>query len=527
MIEVVAENVPPGLGAPVYGKLDAELAAALMSINAVKGVEIGDGFATAAMTGEENADEMRMGNDGRPRFLVQPRRRHPRRHLDRPGGRRALRREADLLDPQPAQDGRPLRQRDRDRHQGPPRPLRRHPRGADRRSHGGMRDRGSLSASQGAGRRRRAGLAVREAMTDTQQRVTAAIEAFGARRDRRRHRRRRPRERGRPGHRRGARHAGEDGVHHPQHLRHRLRAADRPRPRAGCTSRRWSPRTTRRTAPRSPSSVDYQHGTTTGISAEDRIATVRGLANNNAGAADFVRPGHIFPLIAKDGGVLMRSGHTEAAIDLCRLANLEPVGVICELVNDDGTVMRGPQIKAFAEKHKLKHISVADLIAYRQAREKLVERVGEFSVETAIGPLKGYAYVTPFDKVHHMALVHGRIGDGARRADPAASRQRHRRRVRRREDGQRRARALQAGRPRRDRVAARRHRRRAGAGAAAGRRERRRSRAHAPVARGRAGRADPAGPRRALDPALLDQPAHLCRLAGFGIEITETEGLEG
>jgi 3,4-dihydroxy 2-butanone 4-phosphate synthase/GTP cyclohydrolase II len=160
-------------------------------------------------------------------------------------------------------------------------------------------------------------------------------------------------------------------------------------------------------------SVDYKHGTTTGISADDRVATVRGLANHNAGAADFARPGHIFPLIAKDGGVLMRSGHTEAAVDLCKLANLDPVGVICELVNDDGSVMRGPQIKAFAEKHRLQHISVAELIAYRQAREKLVERVGEFCVETAIGPLKGYAYVTPFDKVHHMALVHGKIGDGA------------------------------------------------------------------------------------------------------------------
>jgi 3,4-dihydroxy 2-butanone 4-phosphate synthase / GTP cyclohydrolase II len=160
-------------------------------------------------------------------------------------------------------------------------------------------------------------------------------------------------------------------------------------------------------------SIDYKHGTTTGISAEDRTATVRNLANNNAGASDFVRPGHVFPLIAKDGGVLMRSGHTEAAVDLCRLANLEPVGVICELVNDDGTVMRGPQIRAFAEKHKLKQISVDELIAYRQAREKLVERVGEFTVETSIGTLKGYGYVTPFDKVHHMALVHGRIGDGS------------------------------------------------------------------------------------------------------------------
>ncbi|MBV9427835.1 MAG: 3,4-dihydroxy-2-butanone-4-phosphate synthase [Bradyrhizobiaceae bacterium] len=159
-------------------------------------------------------------------------------------------------------------------------------------------------------------------------------------------------------------------------------------------------------------SVDYRHGTTTGISAEDRTATVRNLANNNAGAVDFVRPGHIFPLIAKEGGVLMRSGHTEATIDLCRLAKLAPVGVICELVNDDGTVMRGPDVIAFAERHGIKRLSVADLIAYRQMREKLVERVGEFPVSTEIGTVTGYAYVTPFDKVHHMAFVYGRIGDG-------------------------------------------------------------------------------------------------------------------
>src|SRR5712691_349152 len=100
-------------------------------------------------------------------------------------------------------------------------------------------------------------------------------------------------------------------------------------------------------------SVDYRHGTSTGISAEDRTATVRGLANGNAGRADFVRPGHVFPLIAKDGGVLIRSGHTEAAIDLCRLAGIEPVAAICELVNDDGTVMRGPQVAGFAKKHSL------------------------------------------------------------------------------------------------------------------------------------------------------------------------------
>lgn len=159
-------------------------------------------------------------------------------------------------------------------------------------------------------------------------------------------------------------------------------------------------------------SVDVKHGTTTGISAEERTLTVRALANGNMGASDFVRPGHIFPLIAKEGGVLMRSGHTEAAVDLCQLAGLPPVGVIAELVNDDGTVMRGPQVAEFARQHNLPVISVAELIAYRQAREKLVTRVAEFPVETEIGLLKGYAYVTPFDAVHHIALVHGDISSG-------------------------------------------------------------------------------------------------------------------
>jgi 3,4-dihydroxy 2-butanone 4-phosphate synthase / GTP cyclohydrolase II len=159
-------------------------------------------------------------------------------------------------------------------------------------------------------------------------------------------------------------------------------------------------------------SADVRHGLTTGISAEQRTNTVRALANRNMGASDFVRPGHIFPLIAKDGGVLMRSGHTEAAVDLCKLAGLPPVAVICELANDDGTVMVGPQIEAFAEKHRIKRISVADLIAYRQAREKLVERVACFPIETPIGELQGYAYRTPFDPVLHFAFVHGSIGDG-------------------------------------------------------------------------------------------------------------------
>ncbi|WP_112663335.1 3,4-dihydroxy-2-butanone-4-phosphate synthase [Microvirga flavescens] len=158
--------------------------------------------------------------------------------------------------------------------------------------------------------------------------------------------------------------------------------------------------------------VDVRHGLTTGISAEQRTNTVRALANHNMGATDFVRPGHVFPLIAKDGGVLMRSGHTEAAVDLCKLAGLPPVGVICELANDDGTVMKGEQIAAFAKKHDLKRISVADLIAYRQAREKLVERIATFPVSTEWGDFTGYAYSTPFDPVQHVALVHGRIGDG-------------------------------------------------------------------------------------------------------------------
>src|ERR1700752_1816705 len=120
--------------------------------------------------------------------------------------------------------------------------------------------------------------------------------------------------------------------------------------------------------------VDVRHGLTTGISAEERTNTVRVLANGNSGATDFVRPGHVFPLVAKDGGVLMRSGHADACLDLCRLAGPPPVGVLAELMNDDGTVMRGPGVSAFAERHKLTQISIADLIAYRQAREKLVKR---------------------------------------------------------------------------------------------------------------------------------------------------------
>ncbi|HWW47987.1 MAG TPA: 3,4-dihydroxy-2-butanone-4-phosphate synthase [Xanthobacteraceae bacterium] len=159
-------------------------------------------------------------------------------------------------------------------------------------------------------------------------------------------------------------------------------------------------------------SIDYKPGGTTGISAEERTACCRALANPNVGAGDFTRPGHIFPLIARDGGVLLRSGHTEAAVDLCRLAGLPPVGVISELMNDDGTVMKGEQVTRFAAQHNLKHVTIADMIAYRQAREKLIERVSSFTTESPIGPLQGFAYRSPFDPIYHVAFVYGSIGDG-------------------------------------------------------------------------------------------------------------------
>jgi 3,4-dihydroxy 2-butanone 4-phosphate synthase/GTP cyclohydrolase II len=159
-------------------------------------------------------------------------------------------------------------------------------------------------------------------------------------------------------------------------------------------------------------SVDYRPGLNTGISAEERCNTVRGLANPNAGAEDFVRPGHVFPLIAREGGVLMRSGHTEAAVDLCRLAGLPPVGVLAELVNDDGTVKHGAEVTSFAEAHRLHRVSVADIIAWRQRSEVLVERVGDMAVATRSGPARAITYRTPFDTTQHLALIFGAIGDG-------------------------------------------------------------------------------------------------------------------
>lgn len=160
-------------------------------------------------------------------------------------------------------------------------------------------------------------------------------------------------------------------------------------------------------------SVDVAEGLRTGISAEERCNTVRALADPAVSPRAFVRPGHVFPLIAREGGVLIRSGHTEAAVDLAELGGHPPVGVIGELVNDDGTVMRGEAVLQFARWHGLTLVSIAELIAYRQQRERLVTRVGEGVIETAHGPARGVAYATPFDAVQHLALVFGEIGDGS------------------------------------------------------------------------------------------------------------------
>src|SRR6201987_2076198 len=159
-------------------------------------------------------------------------------------------------------------------------------------------------------------------------------------------------------------------------------------------------------------SIDYKPDGGTGISADERASCCRALANPNAGPHDFARPGHVFPLIARDGGVLLRSGHTEVAVDLCKLSGLPPVGVISELMNDDGTVMKGEQVAKFAKANKLKHVTIADMIAYRQARAKLIERVATFTMESPIGPLQGYAYRSPFDEIMHAAFVYNGVGDG-------------------------------------------------------------------------------------------------------------------
>jgi len=159
-------------------------------------------------------------------------------------------------------------------------------------------------------------------------------------------------------------------------------------------------------------SVDAKEGTTTGISAEDRAITARLLASPDARPSDFRRPGHMFPLIARKGGVLKRAGHTEAAVDLARLAGLEPVGVICEIMNDDGTMARLPQLIEFAKKFDLKIMTIKDLIRYRHMRDKLVEKVSTVQLPTEYGNFTAHAYRWILDDDPdrlHIALVKGEI----------------------------------------------------------------------------------------------------------------------
>jgi len=153
-------------------------------------------------------------------------------------------------------------------------------------------------------------------------------------------------------------------------------------------------------------SVDARAGTTTGISAADRAQTIQTLLDPSARPTDLARPGHIFPLRYAPGGVLRRAGHTEASVDLARMAGLSPAGVLCELVNEDGTMQRLPQLEEFAEKHDLLLISIADLIKYRRRWEKLVERVTEARIPTAYGSFRAIAYDS-HDGREHVAFVKG------------------------------------------------------------------------------------------------------------------------
>ena len=156
-------------------------------------------------------------------------------------------------------------------------------------------------------------------------------------------------------------------------------------------------------------SVDAVKGTTTGISAADRAATVLSLIDHSTKPADLARPGHIFPLRYREGGVLKRAGHTEAGVDLARMAGCYPAGVLAEVVNDDGTMMRFPALKAFAEEHGLVLISIADLIRYRNHREKLVRRVSAARIPTRHGDFTAHVFASVLDGAEHMAFVRGEI----------------------------------------------------------------------------------------------------------------------
>jgi 3,4-dihydroxy 2-butanone 4-phosphate synthase/GTP cyclohydrolase II len=159
-------------------------------------------------------------------------------------------------------------------------------------------------------------------------------------------------------------------------------------------------------------SIDYRPAVTTGTSAQDRAATARAVTDPNVLPGDFQKPGHVFPLRAKEGGVLRRAGHTEASVDLAEMAGCFPAGVICEVMNEDGTMARLPELVRVANEHGLKLISIADLIEYRRHREVLVRKVAEADIPTFYGPFRSYAYESTLDERTHIALVCGDIGDG-------------------------------------------------------------------------------------------------------------------
>ncbi|OEH93541.1 bifunctional 3,4-dihydroxy-2-butanone-4-phosphate synthase/GTP cyclohydrolase II [Bacillus solimangrovi] len=158
-------------------------------------------------------------------------------------------------------------------------------------------------------------------------------------------------------------------------------------------------------------SVDYRDSTT-GISAYERAETVRKLTEPSVKSSDFKRPGHIFPLVAKNGGVLQRAGHTEAAVDFARLCGVKPAGVICEIMNEDGTMARVPQLREIADEFDLKMVTIKDLIQYRHKKEKLVQREVEISLPTAFGDFKALGYSNVLDQKEHVALVKGEIKQG-------------------------------------------------------------------------------------------------------------------
>jgi len=158
-------------------------------------------------------------------------------------------------------------------------------------------------------------------------------------------------------------------------------------------------------------SVDAERGITTGISAADRARTIKIMADPTAVPDDLVQPGHVFPLRARPGGVLQRAGHTEAAVDLATLAGCRPIGVICEVMNDDGSMARLPELLRFARRHKLKICTMAALIEHRRTREKLVERVESVKMPTDYGDFELILYRSKLDGLHHIALVHGNVAD--------------------------------------------------------------------------------------------------------------------